>query len=495
MSSFYTDYFLRGKYLYLRRVDNGVKSREKVEINPVLFTRDTKGITDGLHKDIFGNPLVEMQFDTPSEARNFIKGYEEVEGFDILGFDRFESVKIDQIFPETIQYSMDSINVAVIDIETEIGEVFAKPTNPDQRINALSIMMNDRKIKSWSLYDVKPQCESDAIHVYCRTEEELLKKFIAHWVSSEVDIVTGWNSSAYDLPYIAKRIEIVLGEEWLKKMSPWGLYEFYTETNKYGSDDLKVRFFGIADLDLNLLYRKFVLKKLDSYKLDAVAYVDLKENKIEYEGSLKDLCTKDPEKFILYNQHDVRLVKRINDKKKLIELAILVAYVSKSNYEDSFSTMRPWDNIIGNHLRRLNIHVPIAKRGEKSEKFKGAVVKEPLPGFHEWVVSFDLESLYPSIMRQYNISPDTIVEKRFPVRPNDVIHSTENLKTALSFAIDNCLTLTANGTMYKREFKGFIPLLVGEMFERRKAAKKEMLVWEKQGEAAKQELERRRAMK
>lgn len=200
-------------------------------------------------------------------------------------------------------------------------------------------------------------------------------------------------------------------------------------------------------------------------------------------------------KFILYNQHDVRLVKRINDKKKLIELAILVAYVSKSNYEDSFSTMRPWDNIIGNHLRRLNIHVPIAKRGEKSEKFKGAVVKEPLPGFHEWVVSFDLESLYPSIMRQYNISPDTIVEKRFPVRPNDVIHSTENLKTALSFAIDNCLTLTANGTMYKREFKGFIPLLVGEMFERRKAAKKEMLVWEKKGESAKQELERRRAMK
>lgn len=492
MSSFYTNYFLRGKYLYLRRIDNGVRSKEKIEISPKLYVHDKKGITDGTHRDIFGNPLVEMDFDTPSEARNFIKGYEDVEGFKILGFDRFESVKIDQLFPENIQYRLDQINVASVDIETEIGESFAKANDPHQRINAISLSINSVKIKSWSLYDVDVKCEKDAFHVYCNSEEQLMKLFLAEWRASEVDIVTGWNSSAYDLPYIAKRMELVIGEEYVKQMSPWGMYEYYTETNKYGSEDLKVKFYGIADLDLQLLYRKFVLKKLDSYKLDNVAYVDLKESKTEYEGTLKDLYTNDPEKFIIYNQQDVRLVNRINAKRKLIELAILIAYISKGNFEDAFSTMRPWDNIIGNHLRRMDVHVPISTRGDKSEKFKGAVVKDPSPGFHPWVMSFDLESLYPSIMRQYNISPETIIDQRFPIRPDDVRKNTDLLKSSLSHAITANLTLTANGTMYKKDVKGFIPLLVGNMFDLRKTAKGEMLQWENKGEDARKELERRR---
>lgn len=491
MSSFYTNYFMRGRYLYLKKVVDGIRSREKVEISPVLYVRDSKGIGSGIHRDIYNNPLIEMPFDNPSEARNFIKEYEEVEGFEILGFDRFESVKIDQLFPEKIQYSLDDINVGFIDIETKIGETFAKPNDPHQEINAISFEFKG-KMKSWSLYDVDGS-KHGAFHVYCKNEETLLKKFLAEWRAADLDIISGWNSSGFDLPYIARRVELVLGEQALKSMSPWGLYEYYTEVNKYGSEDLKVKFFGIADLDLLLLYRKFVLKKLDSYKLDAVAYVDLKENKVEYEGTLKDLYTNDPDKFIEYNQQDVRLVRRINNKKKLIELAILVAYISKSNFEDSFSTMRPWDNIIGNFLRNQNIHVPIARKGDKSEKFKGAVVKDPLPGFHSWVMSFDLESLYPSIMRQYNISPDTILEERAPVFPNDVRLYSDSLKDGLSRAITLNATITANGTMYDKNKQGFIPFLVGQMFDLRKSAKREMLEWEKKVEAAKQELERRRS--
>lgn len=489
MSSFYTNYFMRGKHLYLKKVENGIRSREKLDISPVLYVRDTKETGSG-HFDIFGKPLIEMPFSTPYEAKEFIKQYENVHNFDILGFDRFESVKIDQEFPGKIQYDLANINIGIIDIETTIGDSFAKPIDAHQRINAISFEHGGR-MKTWSLYDV-PSGSKDIFHVYCKDEETLLKLFVAEWRAADLDIISGWNTSSFDLPYIAKRVEMVLGESALKSMSPWGLVEFYIETSKYGSEDLKVKFFGIADLDLILLYRKFVLKKLDSYKLDNVAYADLKESKIEYEGTLKDLYTLDPEKFVAYNQQDVRLVSRINGKRKLIELAILVAYLSKSNFEDSFSTMRPWDNIIGNYLRNKNIHVPISHRGDKSEKFKGAVVKDPLPGFHEWVMSFDLESLYPSLIRQYNISPDTIRQQRCDVRPIDIRNSTPDLQAALDIAISLNSTLTANGTMYTKDGIGFIPLLVGQMFDLRKVAKGEMLDWERKGEAAKRELERRR---
>lgn len=214
----------------------------------------------------------------------------------------------------------------------------------------------------------------------------------------------------------------------------------------------------------------------------------------EYENTDYLVKMASREKFIKYNQHDVRLVWKINAKRKLIENAIMIAYVAKVNFEDAYSTSRPWDAIIGNRLRHENIHVPCSGGGSKSEKFEGAFVKDPIIGYHQWVMAFDLTSLYPSLMRQYNISPETILDKRFPIRPDDIRLKTDAFKVAAAYAREHNATLTANGTMYSRDKKGFIPMLVGEMFDRRKAAKDEQKEWENLGEAAKKELESRRAI-
>lgn len=497
MASFYSNFFLRGKNLFVRRIDNGVRSQIKVPVHPKLYSPDTRNAYPNTpHRDIFGNKLVELPFDTPSDARDFIRQYDDIEGFQVYGFNRYEYVKIDEMFPGIIdpnEQVMSQLNIGIVDIETKIGQTFARPDNAHQEINAISFMVNGGTIKTWSIYNVLNH-EPGTIHVCCRDEEHLLKLFVMEWQAANLDIISGWNSSNFDLPYIVKRIEMVLSADYAKNLSPWGLYEFYTETTKYGAEQLRVRIEGIADLDLLELYRKFVLKKQESYSLDYIAGVDLKDKKTPYEGTLKDLYQNDPELFIKYNQHDVRLVWKINAKRKLIENAIMIAYVAKVNFEDAYSTSRPWDAIIGNRLRHDNIHVPCSGGGSKSEKFEGAFVKDPIIGYHQWVMAFDLTSLYPSLMRQYNISPETILDKRFPIRPDDIRLKTDAFKAAAAYAMEHNATLTANGTLYSKDKKGFIPELVGEMFDRRKAAKDEQKEWENLGEAAKKELERRRAI-
>lgn len=484
MSEFYTDFFLRGKNMFLRSVVNGVKQMSKVPIAPTLYLEDSKNADRAIHRDIFGKPLTPVDFESPYDAQEFIKQNEFVEGFTICGFNRYEYAKINKMFPGEVQYNLAHIHIGVVDIETEIGEFFATANNPSQPINAISFTTDGENIQSWSLYDVDPK-NKGTTHEYCKTEAILLKKFIAAWKRAELDIISGWNSSGFDLPYTVKRIELVLGEEYAKDLSPWGMYEFYDEKTKYGAMQKRVRIFGIADLDLLELYRKFVPKKQESYKLDDIAFSDLGEKKVEYEGSLKDLYTNDPEKFVVYNQQDVRLVWCINEKRKLIENAILIAYIAKVNYEDAFSTSRPWDVLIGNYLSDQNIHVPISSGGSKNEKYEGAFVKDPILGYHKWVMAFDLRSLYPSLMMQYNISPEKLLAKRFPIRPDDIRLKTAPFLEALQYAKDHNATLTANGTLYSKEGKGFIPYLVGDMFDRRKAAKDEQLEWEALGQRAK----------
>jgi len=509
MSSFYTNFFMRGNYVYISRVDNGVKSRQKVEVRPTLYAKDTKKIsnesTDNIvHVDMYGNSLTPFNFETPYKARQFINSYEGVEGFDILGFDRFEYVKIDELFPSkpeqvgVIDYNISILNVAFIDIETKIGDSFAKPSDPHQEINAITLLVNsvsknNGKMKTWSLYDID-NVDSDSVHIFCKSEEELLLNFISEWRDSQIDIVSGWNTSGFDLPYIAKRVERVLGDEYVKSLSPWGLYSYYEDTDKYGGEQLKVKLHGISDLDMIELYRKFVLKKQESYSLNHISIVELGEHKIEYEGTLKDLYTLDPERFIRYNQQDVRLVQRINDKVKGIETAILIAYISKTNFEDSFSTMRPWDCIIGNYLKNKNIHVPITKKGDKTEKFKGAIVKEPVSGRFPWVVSFDFETLYTSIIRQYNISPETFIDNHIQLCSNDIKLENEKYIQAFEMSKDMDATLTSNGSMYSREKKGVIPLLIGNMFDKRKSEKKKMIEWGKCGEMFRGEFSRRKKL-
>jgi DNA polymerase elongation subunit (family B) len=293
------------------------------------------------------------------------------------------------------------------------------------------------------------------------------------------EVVTGWNSKLYDIPYLVRRIDRILGEKLMKRLSPWGLIteiETYITGRKHISYDIG----GISQLDYLDLYKKFTYTNQESYRLDHIANVELGQKKLDHSefDTFKDFYTKGWQKFVEYNIVDVELVDRLEDKMKLIELALTMAYDAKVNYEDVFYQVRMWDTIIYNYLKKRNIVIPPKERSDKDSKYAGAYVKEPIPGKYDWVVSFDLNSLYPHLIMQYNISPETLRETRHPSATVDKI-----LNEELTFEMYKDNAVCANGAMFRKDVRGFLPELMEKIYKDRTVFKKKML-------AAKQDYEK-----
>ena len=283
------------------------------------------------------------------------------------------------------------------------------------------------------------------------------------------DVITGWNIQLYDIPYIAKRIRRVLGEKLMKRLSPWGLVsegETYIMGRRHEVFDVG----GVTQLDYLDLYKKFTYKAQESYRLDYIAEVELGQKKLDHSEfeTFKDFYKNGWQKFIEYNIVDVELVDRLEDKMKLIELALTMAYDAKVNYVDVFYQVRMWDNIIYNYLKKRNIVIPPKNKTAKGEKYAGAYVKEPNPGRYDWVVSFDLNSLYPHLIMQYNISPETLQE---------IPHPRVSVESILSgdFSADPDFATCANGAMFDKSKRGFLPELMDKMYGDRVVFKKKMI--------------------
>ena len=208
----------------------------------------------------------------------------------------------------------------------------------------------------------------------------------------------------------------------LKKLSPWNNVRT-REIKLHGRDQLTCEMAGITVIDYLDLYKKFTYTNQESYRLDHIAFVELGERKLDHSefDTFKDFYTGNWQKFIEYNIRDVELVDRMEDKMKLIELALTMAFDAKVNFTDVFFQVRTWDAIIYNYLKKKNIVIPPKERSEKDSQYAGAYVKEPIPGKYDWVVSFDLNSLYPHLIMQYNISPETLQDTRHPSTTVDKI--------------------------------------------------------------------------
>ena len=299
----------------------------------------------------------------------------------------------------------------------------------------------------------------------------MLNDFIHYWMNNTPEIVTGWNNQLYDMPYIARRLERILGEKLMKRLSPWGLV---TEVEVYimGRKQISYDIGGITQLDYLDLYKKFTYTNQESYRLDHIANVELGQKKLDHSefDTFKDFYSKGWQKFVEYNIIDVELVDRLEDKMKLIELALTMAYDAKVNYSDVFYQVRMWDTIIYNYLKNRNIVIPPKERSDKDAKYAGAYVKEPIPGKYDWVVSFDLNSLYPHLIMQYNISPETLLEERHPSATVDKI-----LNQDVTFEMYKDYAVCANGAMYRKDVRGFLPELMDKMYDERVIFKKRML--------------------
>ena len=206
--------------------------------------------------------------------------------------------------------------------------------------------------------------------------------------------------------------------------------------------------------------------------MDYIAQVELGQKKLDHSefDTFKDFYRGNWKKFVDYNIIDVELVDRLEDKMKLIELALTMAYTAKVNYIDVMFQVRTWDTIIYNYLKKRNIVIPPKNRTDKSDKYAGAYVKEPIPGKYDWVVSFDLNSLYPHLIMQYNLSPETLLSKKHPSASIErLLYKKEQLDNLDGVA------LCANGTMYDTTFQGFLPKLMEKIYEERTIYKKKMI--------------------
>jgi DNA polymerase elongation subunit (family B) len=474
---FYTNIIQRFNKFLVRGYEEGKRFSTTIpEYYPKLYVPSKNKET---HTTLDGKYVKEIAPGTPEDCKEFIQKYKEVDGFEVYGMDNYIFQYISDNYPEEkIEYDFTKIKISVIDIEVSSENGFPSPLDCIEEI--LSISIQDLHTQKIICFGVKPYLNhnKNVKYILCQNEVDLCYKFLEYWKSDYPDIITGWNCALYDIPYIIGRFTRILGESKVKELSPWGRV-VTKELEFSGRITIVCDIFGISVLDYLDLYKKFTYKTRESYALNHIGEVELNEKKLdhsEYE-TFKDFYTNDWNKFIDYNIQDVILVSKLENKLKLLEVAVMMAFNAKVNFADVFYQVRMWDAITYNYLKRRNIAIPPRNKVEKTKQFKGAYVKEPTPGMYDYVVSFDLASLYPSLIMMYNISPETIVEEKHPsISINGVLSKTVDTSGYPDYAI------CPNGCMYRKNFQGFFPELIEEMFDRRKYYKKQMLELEQEYE-------------
>lgn len=470
---FYTNFFRKADTLYLRERVDGVDTFTKKQINPILYIKSNK--ETGI-KSLYNDDLKPVNFGSVLEAREFIDECQSMK-MPLFGFPRFEYEEVNRIYPgdEDLEFDISQMCIATIDIETEVENgVFPEPSLAQERVSLITLHKSGKGAKIFSLWDETIEFEETEV-IYCKTEKELLLQFLAYWIEDYPDIVTGWNSTTFDMVYLFNRMaQIIPGMN--KRLSPWGICTVREHTGKFGAMQQKIEIRGISQLDYLELYQKFTYSVQPSYKLDDIAELELGRKKLENPyNSFREHYKKDPKSFVLYNRIDVDLVQGIDEKNKFIELAASVAYSSKINLEDVYKNIRVWDVVIGNYLTNNNMHGVAYFERIEADQFEGAFVKEPLVGKYNWIASFDLESLYPSIIMQQNMSPELFLGKSYPMSSSDVLNKSTTYEAAYEQAVSLDATLCANGAMFRRGLQGVIPMLIEKKFNERKKAKKIML--------------------
>lgn len=435
MSRFYTSVVKYGNKLLFRYVNNGKSYNSRITYGPALYVPVNKETN---FRSLDGYYLHQMKFEDLNAAQDFADKYKEVKNTKIFGQTQFAYQYISDEYPKTINWDKDLIKLFSLDIETATENGFPNIEEANEEILLITIKDNFHKqIVTFGTKEYTSTRE-DARYIKSSDESMMLRTFIDFWQRNCPDVITGWNINGFDIPYLVNRIRLLLSDDHVQKLSPWNLVN---DKKMYvnGKDIKGYSFVGISTLDYLELYKKFTYTNHESYRLDYIAQYELGSKKLEnpYE-TFKEFYTNDWDKFVKYNIHDVELVDQLEDKMKLIELVYTMAYNAKINFEDVFSPVRMWDVIIYNYLKERNIVIPLKEDNTKSEAFEGAYVKDPLVGQHKWVASFDLNSLYPHLIMQYNMSPETLTDTRLDVNVEKLLNK-EDINVPVGLA------LTANG--------------------------------------------------
>jgi DNA polymerase elongation subunit (family B) len=474
--NFYTNVLQWGNNLLVRAVVNNERKDFRVRYSPTLYTPVQKKTP---YKTLDGVYVADLSFGTMKDAKEWVENHRSQPEL-VYGNTQYPYTYIADTYRGRVDWDLEKLLIVTIDIEVQCENGFPAPELAEEELLSITLKNHQSKrIVVWGIGDFETD-RKDITYVKCESEIHLLKEFLAFWTNHIPDIITGWNSEFFDIPYICNRIKKLFGDDELKRLSPWGGVKD-REVYQMGRNHQIYEIQGIAALDYFDLYRKFTYSAQESYRLDHIAFVELGERK---EGNpfetFREWYTKDYQSFIEYNINDVELVDKLEDKMGLIELCLTMAYDAKVNYTDVLGSVRYWDIFIYNHLREKNIVIPPKRKSEKVEKFEGAYVKDPQVGMHNWVMSFDLNSLYPHLIMQYNISPETLVNGGGEPEEGMV---DKILEGKLVIPEEYCMT--PNGAFFRKDKRGFLPEIMETMYNDRTKYKRLMLEAKQQYEDTK----------
>ena len=472
--NFYTNVLQWGNQLFCRAIINGERQNFKIKYRPTLYSPVNKHTG---YNTLEGVPVLPTEFDSIKEAKEWVESHKNQPEL-VYGNTQYSYNYISDTYKGTIDWDLDKILMVTIDIECRSDNGFPSPTEAAEEMLSITIKNHqNKKIVVWGVGKFTTN-RDDVTYIECESEVHLLKEFLVFWEKHQPDIITGWNTEFFDIPYICNRIIQLFGEDELKRLSPWRSVQS-REVYKMGRNHQAYNIQGVSALDYFDLYRKFTYTAQESYRLDHIAKVELGESK---DGNPYDTFSewyqKDFQSFIEYNIQDVEIVDKLEDKMKLIELALTMAYDAKVNYTDVLGSVRYWDVLIYNYLRDKNIVIPQKVNKEKVDQFEGAYVKDPIVGMHKWVMSFDLNSLYPHLIMQYNISPETLL----PSKKQDGLVN-KILEGKITNKTKHCMT--PNGAFFRKDKRGFLPELMENMYNDRVKYKKLMLQAEQEYENTK----------
>jgi DNA polymerase elongation subunit (family B) len=449
---------------------------------------------DTAFRSLDGRPLEAVNLDTMGGARKFREQYNQVDGFEIHGYDKYIYTYIAEKFHGDIEWDYNKVKIATLDIECESENGFPEPTLAEEKVNAITIKPFRHNAHTFGIGPWN-ECPADVTYHECKNEAFLLEEFIKYWRKESFDIITGWNVDAFDMTYLCNRVDKLFGEGSHKKFSPWNMSDVRDYVNHYGNKVVVFNLYGINIIDYMALYKQRTFVNQESYSLDHISHIELDKQKIDYSeyGNLHTLYKNNYSLYLEYNVKDVTLVEDLEDKLGLLELTMTMAYNAKCNYSDTFGMVKYWETIIYNFLKEQKIQTPPQKLEKtKHHSIVGAYVKEPIVGKHDWVMSFDLNSLYPHIIMQYNVSPEKMIKGDIMTLSIDKLLNREHDLSELKKQNN---TVTPNGVKFSRDRQGFLPELMEKFYEERKEWKKKMIQYQIENESCKDPVRKRELSK
>ena len=464
--------------------EDGKRIKVTASYDPYLYIESGNGDAES----IFGTKLVKKTFRTQYERYKYIKDTGVKRVFDNLPATQQYLVDTFWKSNETPEFSQHPIKVLFVDIETYSPDEFPNPQDPTHTCNVITVYdsINDEFI-TFGLNEFNNK-DDDVTYIHCLNEHDLFKRFVEYIEKDYPDIISGWNSEFFDLPYIINRCERLLGEEWRNRLSPSGKVYSRSIKGQFGTDQVRWYIEGISLIDYLDVYKRFTPGVKESYKLDAIGAAELGEKKVDFGNmNLATLADRDWQTFVEYNIQDVRLLKKLEEKLKYTELIKMLAYVGLTSFEAALGSLSVINGATAVTARYRNQKIPSFIRNEDTGKNPGAYVGEPRSGFQENIVSFDANSLYPNVMISLNMSPETKVGKIEDKNGDNVTIRHVNGKT---FTIDNSkfiefiknedIAISKANVLFSQKKQGVMPTILDFYYSKRVEVKKELNMLKKQ---------------